>query len=114
MSELLSYYKKKPIVTEGFYVGLFQTPKDSFQKYYSYLFQVIRGLWEKVRFNNNLLECMCGATDGMTVGYEKVNNIWKPGFASVHNLNSDRWDIRSKSCFGSSICRMYVLQQYNI
>ena len=95
LSELLSYYKKKPIVTEGFYVGLFQTPKDSFQKYYSYLFSSNRGLWEKVRFNNNLLECMCGATDGMTVGYEKVNNIWKPRFASVHNLNSDRWDIEA-------------------
>ncbi|MFR8070732.1 MAG: hypothetical protein ACLU79_15910 [Clostridium sp.] len=95
LSELLSYYKKKPIVTEGFYVGLFQTPKDSFQKYYPYLFSSNRGLWEKVRFNNNLLECMCGATDGMTVGYEKVNNIWKPRFASVHNLNSDRWDIEA-------------------
>ena len=38
---------------------------------------------------------MCGATDGMTLGYENKNGIWKPCFANQYNLNSGRWDIKA-------------------
>lgn len=95
LSELLSCHEKKQIVVEGFYFGMFRIPKDNSQKYYAYLFSNNKGLWRKVRFNNNLLECMCGATDGMTLGYENRGGIWQPRFANQRNLNSDRWNVKA-------------------
>lgn len=109
LSELLSYYKKEQVIIEGFYFGMFRLPPNSPQKYHTYLFSSRKDLWKKVRFNNNLLECMCGATDGMTLCYKNVSGIWEPCFASQYNLNSDKWDIQKNhiliSQYAEYICK---------
>ncbi|WP_101876313.1 hypothetical protein [Lachnoclostridium edouardi] len=93
LGELLSYKKKKPKSIVGFYFGMFQEPKDTCHEYQSFLFSANKGLWRKTVFNNNLLECMCGASHGMTVGYKEIDGKWEPVFSSEKNLNSVNWNV---------------------
>lgn len=58
-----------PII--GFYFGLFNVPEhDSRSKYLSWYFAPNSGLSNKIKFSNNLFECMCAAPHGTTLGYE--------------------------------------------
>lgn len=94
LGDLLTFNKQQQVITEGFYFGMFKVPKNSVQKYYSYFFSPKEGLSRKVIFNNNLLECMCGATEGMTLRYEKKNSVWIPILSNKQNINSDKWNIK--------------------
>ena len=87
--------KDLPLVkVEGFYFGMFRQTKLKKQFYHAYLFAKNSGFLRKIVFNNNLLECMCGATDGMTVKYMERNGAFYPYFASKRNINSGRWNIK--------------------
>ena len=94
LRELLEYQNQNQVQIEGFYFGMFRQPETDSQFYHTYLFSGKKGLWRKATFNNNLLECMCGATDGMTIGYEEKDGLFQPRFANSENINSGRWDVK--------------------
>lgn len=98
---------------EGFYFGMFKQPKVEKNHYNTYLFSEKTGLWKKIKFNNNLLECMCGATEGMTVKYELKNGVFHPKFANDANINSDSWDVKKNHAivcnFAECVSREYGL-----
>ena len=93
LGALLSHYAGKTVKTEGFYFGLFKQPKTENHIYHAYYFSQKSGLLRKAMFNNNLLECMCGATDGMTIGYKLVDSKIYPHFERKININSKTWDV---------------------
>lgn len=93
LGDLLSHYTGKTVRTEGFYFGLFRQPKTGNHIYHGYYFSQKSGLLRKAMFNNNLLECMCGATDGMTIGYRTENGKMYPRFERKVNINSELWDV---------------------
>lgn len=79
---------------EGFYFGMYNLPKEADAKdFHTFLFSKDRGLKYKIFFNNNLFECLCSSPDGMTIGYQKINDTFAPVFASKRNLNLGNWDL---------------------
>ena len=63
----------------GFYFGLFRKSKDPADgTYLSWYFDEKRGKSEKIYFCNNLFECMLSAPHGMTTGYCKDGEVFRP------------------------------------
>lgn len=55
----------------GFYFGLFNEPEhDHSSEYFTWYFASKGHLANKIKFSNNLFECMCAAPHGTTLGYE--------------------------------------------
>lgn len=69
----------------GFYVGLLEPPpvRDG-SEYAPWLFSW-RDNFLKAWFSNNLMECVCGAPHGMTIGYRREGNRIRPVFALSEN-----------------------------
>lgn len=66
----------------GFYFGMFEKPKDERDgEYLTYYFDRDHGIKRRVKFNNNLFECMLSALHPMTEGYTVENEKARPVFA---------------------------------
>jgi len=64
---------------EGFYFGMYQSPKDPEDGiYHTFYFNSKGKLFDKAWFNNNLFECMLAAPHGMTVGYQEQVGRMEP------------------------------------
>lgn len=63
----------------GFYFGLFNEPEHgSSSEYLTWYFSPNKGFGNKVKFSNNLFECMCAAPHGTTLGYAYENGQVRP------------------------------------
>ncbi len=66
----------------GFYFGMFEKPKYARDgEYLTYYFSRDNGIKRRVKFNNNLFECMLSAPHEMTEGYAIEDGIARPVFA---------------------------------
>lgn len=64
---------------EGFYFGMYQSPKCAEDgTYHTFYFNRQGKLADKAWFNNNFFECMLAAPHGMTVGYEACEGEMVP------------------------------------
>lgn len=77
--EILQYGQNTPIKLNGFYFGI-QTKTDPIDGIYHcfYFTGKKRDTRQYILFNNNLFECWCMASHGMTIGYEKQYEIITP------------------------------------
>lgn len=76
----------KPL--EGYYWGLYELPADTDpQTYHCYYFSPGSRLQEKVYFSNCLFECIFSAPHGMTLGYARQNEAYRPVFGEVSEEN---------------------------
>jgi len=63
----------------GFYFGMFTEPKSSEDgEYLTWYFSSKTSKSVLIKFNNNLLECLCSAPHGMTLGYDYSNGKYVP------------------------------------
>lgn len=68
----------------GFYFGLFQEPQFlPKSEYFTWFFGPNRNQNDKIRFSNNLFECICAAPHGTTLGYKRIENTVRPVLAST-------------------------------
>lgn len=69
----------------GFYIGMLEKPRfQENSEYITWLFDE-KNTYTKSWFAHNLLECMCSAPHGMTVGYCSENGRIKPVFEKSEN-----------------------------
>lgn len=63
----------------GLYFGMFRPPKAPEDgTYLTWYFHSQSPFADRVRFNNNLFECLLSAPHGMTVGYREENGVYLP------------------------------------
>ncbi|HOK50222.1 MAG TPA: hypothetical protein PLM18_08635, partial [Sedimentibacter sp.] len=63
----------------GFYFGMFAEPKSTIDgEYLTWYFSSKSPKSILIKFNNNLLECLCAAPHGMTVGYTCSSGNYEP------------------------------------
>lgn len=87
LQRLLEYAGSKREI-EGFYFGLYELPKGvKKENYYTYYFSPMTNIKKKVYFSNCLYEAVYSAPHGMTIAYEKVEEVYQPVFYKEHNLN---------------------------
>ncbi|MCM1409736.1 MAG: hypothetical protein NC305_04215 [Lachnospiraceae bacterium] len=73
---------------EGYYFGLYEIPDDAdIRDYHAWYFSPRAGLRRKVYFSNSLFEAVCGADEGMTVGYCQENGRYLPRLDPKGNPN---------------------------
>lgn len=76
---------------DGFYFGLYEYAAGMERaRYHSYFFTPTDGNSKKALFCNNLFECIFSAPEGMTCGYQKVNDRYEPRFYQSKNQNRKR------------------------
>jgi hypothetical protein len=63
---------------EGYYFGMYKSPNNQFGNYHTWYFSVKKNFFRSFSFSNNLLECLCSANHGMTIGYEYFEKKWIP------------------------------------
>lgn len=73
-------YNNKNIVIEGFYFGLYYNDYQNETFYNTFIFNNKFDCL-KIWFSPNLLECMCSAPYGQTIGYNLQNNKMTPIFS---------------------------------
>ncbi len=65
----------------GFYFGMFTNPMSkSDGEYRTFYFNSASSVWDKIKFSNNLFECMLSAGHAMTIGYVEKGNKVEPVF----------------------------------
>lgn len=85
LKRLLRSFNIKCSVT-GFYLGMLEEPEMSEgNTYETWLFEGGRDCFTKAWFCQNVLECLCTAPHGMTVGYAKKDGEICPVFAENEN-----------------------------
>lgn len=63
----------------GFYFGLFYEPShNNNSEYLTWYFSPTKALANKVKFSNNLFECICAAPHGTTLGYMRESGRVRP------------------------------------
>lgn len=111
------------VLIDGYYFGILGSPfgkefrKKQRQNYYhTWYFQAEKGIKRKLLFSHNLLECMCCAKDGMTIGYrlDKERRRYQPVFASRENWNMGKWDIELQIHTVQRFAQQAVKQIVNI
>lgn len=66
---------------EGYYFGLYEIPAHMNEdRYHTFYFNPQGDYRRKIWFNNNLFEVIFSAPEGMTLGYQKDGNEYKPMF----------------------------------
>ncbi len=81
-------YKNATKTIKGFYFGLYEIPKDTDSRNYeAYFFMPQNGFWRKAHFSNSLLEAVCSAPHGMTLGYEQRDGKIVPILNEAGNAN---------------------------
>lgn len=74
---------------EGYYFGLYETPKDvAHDRYHGYYFSARNGIKRKVNFSNCLFEAIFTSPEGMTVGYENKEGPYLPVTDFAKNPNA--------------------------
>lgn len=69
----------------GFYMGFLESPpQTASSRFESWLFGA-RDAAAQAWFSQNVMECLCGAPHGMTLGYEKKDGKVRPVFAPCEN-----------------------------
>lgn len=85
LRQILERFGYKGSIT-GFYFGMYNSPKSPRDgKYLTYYFNQKGRICDKVKFNNNIFECMLAAPHGMTKGYRKDQNKYVPILADELN-----------------------------
>lgn len=70
----------------GFYLGMLEEPEESRDNLYEpWLFEGSKDCFTKAWFSQNILECICTAPHGMTVGYAKNESGIFPVFSENEN-----------------------------
>lgn len=88
LGQLLSSVSDKKTKITGFYFGMYSPPKsDEYGEYINWYFSDISSMGIKIKFNNNLFECMCSADHGMTLGYKSENGKTVPVLGKVSETN---------------------------
>ena len=83
LGRLLSLLGRKKGL-EGYYWGLYDLPERAKKEaYHSYYFGPKGNLREKIWFNNSLFEAVYTAPHGMTLGYEKWENGYRPVYGAI-------------------------------
>lgn len=76
---------------EGFYFGMYETPKDRNPKqYHAFYFSPRRNIRRKVHFSNCLFEAVFTSPDGMTLSYEKKEGSYIPVSDFHKNPNQEQ------------------------
>ncbi len=74
---------------EGYYFGLYELPKNVVAgKYHTYYFRPYLDICRKAGFSNCLFECVCSSPKGMTVGYQKEADDYRPLYETKENQNA--------------------------
>ena len=82
---------KKDVKVPGYYFGLYELPKGvNSADYHSFYFRPYKDICKKVRFSNCLFETVMSAPTGMTLGYEKTVEGYRPVFETQEGLNKGR------------------------
>ena len=89
--KLIESTGRKPQM-QGFYFGLYETPKDAQSKYSAYYFEPKNGIRRKVSFSNCLFEAVFTSSEGMTLRYVKNGDRYEPEYDSSHNPNKEMVD----------------------
>lgn len=67
----------------GFYFGMFSAQiSEADGEYRTFYFDSKSSVWDKVKFSNNLFECMLSAGHAMTIGYENNGEKISPVFGN--------------------------------
>lgn len=81
--------KKPEICLEGYYFGMYEFPqKECGIRYHPYFFSPTSKIRRKVYFSNSLFETIFSAPHGMTIGYERDKEKWKPVFDASAGCNT--------------------------
>jgi len=72
----------------GYYFGMYDSPKG--EKYNTYFFSPQKGIKRKAGFSNSLFEAIVSSEEGMTVGYKKERDNYRPILKDTANPNKDR------------------------
>ena len=92
----------KDIRVTGYYFGLYEIPEGAKAgDYHGWYFTPRRGLARKACFSNSLFEAVCGADEGMTVGYFREGDRFLPVLDPEGNPNSEeqRRHLEALKCF---------------
>lgn len=80
-----------PIV--GFYFGMFESPKDPRDgTYFTWYFSKQSSISDRIKFNNNLLECICIAPHPMTIAYQRQHDHYLPVWKEDNATNLTQSD----------------------
>ena len=88
MYNLIASTGKKPHM-QGYYFGLYETPKETETLYLSYYFEPKSGIRRKVNFSNCLFEAVFTSAEGMTLRYKKNGEKYEPEFDNHCNPNEE-------------------------
>ena len=88
---LLESTGKKPHM-QGYYFGLYETPRDAQTSYSAYYFEPNNGIRRKVYFSNCLFEAVFTSSEGMTLRYRKKGDKYEPEYDSQCNPNKEMVD----------------------
>lgn len=90
----------------GFYFGLYSHPeKENGGNYYSYYFTPSSSPFLKAKFNNNILECICTAPHGMTLGYEESETQYRPILKAYSENSQQLMQIKVLKRYLVRICK---------
>lgn len=87
---------------EGYYFGMYETPFEANTgDYHGWYFMPGTGLRRKVYFSNSLFEAVCGADEGMTLGYFRKDGKYLPRLDKDGNPNGEkqRRNLEALRCF---------------
>lgn len=99
---------------DGFYFGLYQTPRDVDEAYYhAFYFGSTWGLSRKVYFANCLFEVMVSAPEGMTIGYKRQDKKYIAIQKNVENTYIERQRHNMQLCLRYIDDHEYGLEKYN-
>jgi len=63
----------------GFYFGMYCAPRSPVDgDFYTWYFHSGSSFLDRIRFSNNLFECLLAAPHGMTISYTQGENCWVP------------------------------------
>lgn len=75
----------------GFYFGMYAKPRETADgEYLTFYFDKDSNTKQKLKFNNNLFECMLSADHPMTLGYEHSDSRITPVFAEEYSADMSR------------------------
>lgn len=101
--KILLTSKKPAIELEGYYFGLYELPAGEQIGYHAFYFTPEHGLRRKAHFSNCLFECVFSAPGGMTLGYQKLGEVYVP-VEGKENPNKEQME------WNAAVLKTYVRQ----
>ena len=91
----------------GFYFGMLEYPQTGPDPdMHAYYFTPRTHMGRRLKFNHNVLECMCAAPHGMTIGYQDTGTKIEPIFQEERTLPTHQEAVRQQLA-----CVMQVTDQ---